>query len=137
GPARVRRGGALPAERGAPPAPHPQRPHDTGRPASAGARTTGIDMDWLTRIREDVRTVQQRDPAAQSALEVLLTYPGVHALLIHRLSHRLWRAGIPVLPRLISHLARFLTGIEVHPGAQVGRRVFIDHGMGVVIGETA
>jgi len=93
-------------------------------------------MGWLTAIREEIRTAQERDPAARSALEVLLTYPGVHALIIHRLARALWLAGMPVLPRLIGHLSRLLTGIEIHPGAQIGRRFFIDHGMGVVIGET-
>ena len=94
-------------------------------------------MGWLAAIREDIRTAQQRDPAARGALEVLLTYPGVHALTIHRLSRALSLAGVPVLPRLVSHLSRLLTGIEIHPGARIGRRLFIDHGMGVVIGETA
>ena len=93
-------------------------------------------MGWLNAIREDVRAAQARDPAAHSAIEVLLTYPGIHALLIHRPAHRLWLAGVPLLPRLISHLSRLLTGIEIHPGAQIGLRFFIDHGMGVVIGET-
>ena len=91
----------------------------------------------LTRLNEDIAAVRERDPAARSRLEVMLCYPGVHALLIHRLAHRLWRFGLPVLARLVSHLGRFLTGIEIHPGARIGRRVFIDHGMGVVIGETA
>ena len=89
------------------------------------------------RLREDVATVMQKDPAARSALEVLLCYPGVHALAIHRVAHALWRLGFTVMARWCSHLARWLTGIEIHPGATVGRRVFIDHGMGVVVGETA
>ena len=93
-------------------------------------------MGWLSSIREDIRTAQRRDPAARSALEVLLTYPGVHSLIVHRVTHRFERAGVPLLPRLVSHLMRFLTGVEIHPGAQIGRRCFIDHGMGVVIGET-
>jgi len=84
-----------------------------------------------------VQAARHRDPAARSTAEVLLTYPGVHALVAHRVAHRLDRAGFPVLPRLIAHLARFLTGIEIHPRARIGRRLFIDHGMGVVIGETA
>lgn len=88
-------------------------------------------------IRQDIQAVLDRDPAATNVLEVLLAYPGLHALVIHRLAHRLYRAGIPVVPRLISHFARFLTGIEIHPGAKIGSGVFIDHGMGVVIGETA
>ena len=94
-------------------------------------------MGWLTAIREDIRAAQERDPAARGAFEVLLTYPGVHALMIHRLARALWLAGVPLLPRLISHLSRLLTGVEIHPGARIGRRLFIDHGMGVVIGETA
>jgi serine O-acetyltransferase len=93
-------------------------------------------MNWLARVREDVQAARDRDPAARSDVEVLLAYPGVHALLIHRATHPLWRAGVPLLPRLISHFGRFLTGIEIHPGATIGHRFFIDHGMGVVIGET-
>ena len=87
-------------------------------------------------IREQLDTIFREDPAARSALEIFLCYPGFHAILIHRLSHRLYKAGIPILPRFISQIARFLTGIEIHPGATIGRRFFIDHGMGVVIGET-
>jgi len=93
-------------------------------------------MRWLATIREDIQAARERDPAATSTLEIVLTYPGFHALLLHRAAHRLDRAGLPVAPRLIAHLARFLTGIEIHPRARVGRRFFIDHGMGVVIGET-
>ena len=88
-------------------------------------------------IRRDIRVVRERDPAARSALEVLLCYPGVHALALHRLGHRFWQAGWTTLARLTSHVARFLTGIEIHPAARLGRGIFIDHGMGVVIGETA
>ncbi|MFP5461149.1 MAG: serine O-acetyltransferase [Gammaproteobacteria bacterium] len=89
------------------------------------------------RLREDIATIMEKDPAARSALEVLLCYPGVHALAIHRISHWLWRMGFTVPARWVSSLGRWLTGIEVHPGATIGRRVFIDHGMGVVIGVTA
>ncbi len=89
------------------------------------------------RWREDIQSVFERDPAARNTFEILTTYPGVHALLFHRLSHGLWNLGLKWLARLLSTLARFLTGIEIHPGAQIGRRFFIDHGMGVVIGETA
>lgn len=89
------------------------------------------------RLTEDIQAVLTRDPAARSRLEVLLCYPGVHALILHRLAHRLWRAKLTVAARFTSHVGRFLTGIEIHPGAVVGRRVFIDHGMGVVVGETA
>jgi serine O-acetyltransferase len=88
-------------------------------------------------LREDISVVFERDPAARSRWEVLTTYPGVHALLIHRLAHRLWGWNFKWLARFISHLGRWFTGIEIHPGADVGRRVFIDHGMGVVVGETA
>lgn len=88
-------------------------------------------------IREQIRTVFKHDPAAKSALEVLLCYPGVHAILIHRIAHRFYRRGFYVISRMLSHFARGMTGIEIHPGAQIGRRFFIDHGMGVVIGETA
>ena len=88
------------------------------------------------RIGDDIRAIMERDPAARNRLEALL-YPGLHALLLHRLAHKLWRARLPVVPRLISQVSRFLTGIEIHPGATIGRGLFIDHGMGVVIGETA
>lgn len=89
------------------------------------------------RIREDIRSVFERDPAARSTLEVLLAYPGLHAVWIHRFTHRLWSWRLKLLARIFSQLARWLTGIEIHPGATIGRRFFIDHGMGVVIGETA
>jgi serine O-acetyltransferase len=88
-------------------------------------------------LRRDIRTVLERDPAARSGLEVLLCYPGVHALAVHRLAHRLWHGGFTTLARGVSHLGRFLTGIEIHPAARLGAGLFIDHGMGVVIGETA
>lgn len=91
----------------------------------------------LARMREDIAAVQGKDPAARSALEVLLCYPGVHALWLHRGAHALWNAGFRTLGRCVSHFSRWLTGIEIHPGATIGRRFFIDHGMGVVIGETA
>jgi len=92
----------------------------------------------FTHIREDVAVVFDRDPAARSTWEVLTCYPGFHALVWHRaVTHRLWRSGFRWLARWLAHWGRFLTGIEIHPGASVGRRVFIDHGMGVVIGETA
>jgi serine O-acetyltransferase len=88
-------------------------------------------------LRETIRTYRERDPAARSNLEVLLCYPGVHAVMWHRLSHWLWELGFRLLGRLSSHIARWLTGIEIHPAAKLGRRFVIDHGMGVVIGETA
>lgn len=88
-------------------------------------------------IRRDIDAALERDPAARSRLEVLLCYPGVHALAFHRLAHQLWNAGWLVTARFISHISRFLTGIEIHPAAKVGPGAFIDHGMGVVIGETA
>jgi serine O-acetyltransferase len=89
------------------------------------------------RMREDIQCVFERDPAARSVFEVLTCYPGFHALQLHRVSHFFWTSGLRWLARFTSHIARFLTGIEIHPGAAIGRRVFIDHGMGVVIGETA
>ena len=89
------------------------------------------------QLREDVQSVFERDPAARNTFEVLTNYPGLHALILHRLCHGLWTRGFKWLARTISTLARWLTGIEIHPGARIGRRVFIDHGMGVVIGETA
>ncbi len=88
-------------------------------------------------IKEDISVVFERDPAARTHWEIVTTYPGVHALLIHRLSHWVWGKRFFWVARFISHIGRFLTGIEIHPGAKIGRRVFIDHGMGVVIGETA
>jgi serine O-acetyltransferase len=88
-------------------------------------------------LKEDIGVVFERDPAARTRWEILTTYPGVHALIMHRFSHWLWTLRFYWLARLSSHLARWLTGIEIHPGAVIGRRVFIDHGMGVVIGETA
>lgn len=91
----------------------------------------------FARIREDIACIFERDPAARSTWEVVTCYPGFHALLIHRLAHRLWQLRMRWIARFVSHCSRFLTGIEIHPGAKIGRRVFIDHGMGVVIGETA
>jgi serine O-acetyltransferase len=88
-------------------------------------------------LRADVRAVMDRDPAARSRLEVVLCYPGVHALAMHRIAHRLWGAGWTTLARFVSHISRFLTGIEIHPAARLGPGLFIDHGMGLVIGETA
>ncbi len=91
----------------------------------------------FSRLREDIACVFDRDPAARTTWEVLTCYPGLHALVIHRFSHWLWGHGLKWLARLNSHFARWITGIEIHPGATIGRRFFIDHGMGVVIGETA
>jgi serine O-acetyltransferase len=91
----------------------------------------------FNRLREDIRSVFERDPAARSTLEVLLCYPGLHAIWWHRVAHWLWARRVKLIARWTSQMARTLTGIEIHPGAQIGRRVFIDHGMGVVIGETA
>ncbi len=91
----------------------------------------------LKRLREDIKTVFERDPAARSVLEVLLCYPGLHAIWLHRIAHWLWNHRMKLLARAVSHFSRWLTGIEIHPGAKIGRRFFIDHGMGVVIGETA
>src|SRR5215211_1807943 len=88
-------------------------------------------------LHRDVRAARERDPAARSTLEVVLAYPGFHARQLHRLAHTLYRRGVPLLPRLVSHLNRALTGIEIHPSARIGQGLFIDHGMGVVIGETA
>ena len=89
------------------------------------------------RMKRDLQTVMERDPAARSKLEVVLAYPGVHAIWIHRVAHPLWNAGWFTLARLVAHLGRFLTGIEIHPAAKLGPGLFIDHGMGIVIGETA
>ena len=91
----------------------------------------------LADLRRDIRAVRERDPAARSTLEVLLCYPGVHALAFHRLAHAMWRRGWTIPARFLSHVSRFVTGIEIHPAAKLGPGLFIDHGMGVVIGETA
>ena len=88
-------------------------------------------------MRRDIQAVRERDPAARSTLEVLLCYPGVHALAFHRIAHAIWRRGWTIPARFLSHMSRFLTGIEIHPAARIGPGLFIDHGMGVVIGETA
>jgi serine O-acetyltransferase len=95
-----------------------------------------LRMFW-EQIKEDIQAVFERDPAVRSKWDVVLAYPGFHAVLFHRLAHRLWSRGWTTLARVVSHLSRFLTGIEIHPGARIGQRLFIDHGMGVVIGETA
>jgi serine O-acetyltransferase len=91
----------------------------------------------FSRIKEEIAVVFERDPAARNTWEVVTCYPGFHATLIHRVTHKLWRGGFKWAARFISHVGRWLTGIEIHPGAHIGRRFFIDHGMGVVIGETA
>jgi serine O-acetyltransferase len=88
-------------------------------------------------IKEQLDTIFREDPAAKSIIEIILCYPGFHAILFHRLAHSLHNAGVPLVPRVISQFSRFLTGVDIHPGARIGRRFFIDHGMGVVIGETA
>jgi serine O-acetyltransferase len=95
-------------------------------------------IGWRSRLREDLETAAARDPAARSRAELVLAYPGLHAIWLHRLAHRLWaRPGLKLTARLLSNVNRAVTGIEIHPGATIGRRFFIDHGMGVVIGETA
>jgi serine O-acetyltransferase len=94
-------------------------------------------MSLFTSIRRDIRAVFDNDPAARNTLEILLAYPGLHARETHRLAHTLWNWRVPLFPRLISHCSRFFTGIEIHPGARIGEGFFIDHGMGVVIGETS
>ncbi len=92
---------------------------------------------FLSRIKEDIQIIFEKDPAATNILEVLCCYPGLHSLITYRIANKLREFDIPVIPRLISNFSRFLTGIEIHPGAIIGRKFFIDHGMGVVIGETA
>jgi serine O-acetyltransferase len=94
-------------------------------------------MGFITRVKEDIRTVFREDPAARSTLEVVLCYSGLHAIWMHRVSHWFWNKNFKTFARIISQTSRFLTGVEIHPGAKIGRRFFIDHGMGVVIGETA
>ncbi|MGV2830929.1 serine O-acetyltransferase [Myxosarcina sp. GI1(2024)] len=109
-----------------------QREITNGKQIKLSATTS-----WLTTLRTDFKIIFDRDPAANNWLEVLICYPGLHALALHRLASWLWHGRVPLLPRLLSHLARLFTGIEIHPGATIGKGVFIDHGMGVVIGETA
>lgn len=92
---------------------------------------------FIKTIREDIRVVFERDPAARSTLEIILCYPGLHAVILYRVAHWFWTKKLHLIARVISHFARFLTGIEIHPGAKIGRRFFIDHGMGVIIGETS
>jgi len=94
-------------------------------------------MSLFRSIKRDIKAAFEHDPAAVSAIEVILAYPGFHARQFHRLAHTLFQWHIPILPRLVSHISRFLTGIEIHPGAKIGEALFIDHGMGVVIGETS
>ena len=90
----------------------------------------------IIKVKEDIQVIYDKDPAATNILEVLLCYPGLHALIAYRFAHRLYKWHIPLLPRIISYITRIITGIEIHPGARIGRRFFIDHGEGVVIGET-
>jgi serine O-acetyltransferase len=94
-------------------------------------------MSWLELMREDIQAVFDRDPAARTTLEVVLAYPGVHAIWFHRVSHWLWKHDLKLLARVLSELSRLLNGVDIHPGATIGHRLFIDHGLGVVIGETA
>lgn len=94
-------------------------------------------MNLFSRIKKDIQVIKERDPAATNTLEILVAYPGLHAIWFHRLNHWLYRKGLRTIPRLISHFARWMTGIEIHPGATIGEGFFIDHGMGVVVGETA
>lgn len=94
-------------------------------------------MGVIARLKEDIASIYHRDPAARSTLEILLNYPGMQAIWLHRVSHRMWKANWCLTARLLSTFSRWLTGVEIHPGATIGRRFFIDHGMGVVIGETA
>lgn len=94
-------------------------------------------MKIFKLIKQEIATIKAKDPAAKSSLEIVLLYQGFHALILHRIAHKLYKLKVPFLPRLISQFSRFLTGIEIHPGATIGKNFFIDHGMGVVIGETA
>jgi serine O-acetyltransferase len=108
-----------------------------GPPLAEVSVTPVRSLSLFRQIREDVGCVRMRDPAARSELETLLLYPGIHAIIWHRIAHRLWRSGWRFLGRFVSWMSRFLTNIDIHPGATIGRRFFIDHGAGVVIGETA
>lgn len=110
----------------------------SSRTARPGFDLGGLLRSAARRWREDLEAARDRDPAARSTAELILAYPGLHALWLHRLAHRMWhQPSLRLLARLLSHFNRALTGIEIHPGAKLGRRLFIDHGMGVVIGETA
>ena len=91
----------------------------------------------LRTFKSDIEIIRERDPAARGILEIFLCYPGFQSIIVHRFTHKLWLLKLPLIPRLLSHLNRLFTGIEIHPGAKIGKKVFIDHGMGVVIGETA
>ena len=91
----------------------------------------------LRNLKSDIEIIRERDPAARGILEIFLCYPGFQSIIVHRFTHKLWLLKLPLIPRLLSHFNRLLTGIEIHPGAKIGEKVFIDHGMGVVIGETA
>lgn len=93
-------------------------------------------LNIIRTLKEDIGNIYKKDPAARNIVEVIFCYPGFHALLSHRIAHKLWTWKVPVIPRMISTISRFFTGIDIHPGATIGRRFFIDHGMGVVIGET-
>lgn len=111
-----------------------------GQAADAATRISAPSLtraSMFARLREDIACIRDRDPAARSTWEVVTCYPGLHALWMHRIAHASWRRGLHWFGRFVSHLSRALTGIEIHPGATIGRRVFIDHGMGVVVGETA
>lgn len=114
---------------------------ETNQPWEVKASSTDcprpLTISPLQALKKDFQIIFERDPAARNWFEVLLCYPGLHALALHRFAHWLYRQNIPCLPRFLSHVGRFLTGIEIHPGATIGEGVFIDHGMGVVIGETA
>jgi serine O-acetyltransferase len=112
---------------------------DSSRSANNGRgdRPKGRLRRWRDALRDEMETIYAKDPAARNTLEVLTSYPGLHAIIMHRIAHALWERGIVTAARIVSHVNRFLTGIEIHPGATIGRRFFIDHGAGVVIGETA
>ena len=104
---------------------------------AVAARLAGLAQKLADTLSQDMQAVRERDPAARSNLEILTCYPGLHALWFHRVAHALWQKDVPLAPRLISQLGRFVTGIEIHPGATIGEKFFIDHGAGVVIGETS
>lgn len=99
--------------------------------------STRLKIKWIAQLYDDARNIMKKDPACRNILEVILLYQGFHILVLHKFAHFLYKRKLRFVPRLISQLGRFLTGIEIHPGAKIGRRLFIDHGMGVVIGETA
>ncbi|WP_018260150.1 serine O-acetyltransferase [Methylobacterium sp. WSM2598] len=134
---RLARASAARAARRGPPLPAGAGPGAGSECGGARAGTAAREPPLWRQIAEDVACVRSRDPAARHLVEIVTTYPGVHAVILHRLAHRLWRGGLKYAARLVSWAARLVANVDIHPGARIGRRFFIDHGAGVVVGETA